>query len=215
MLKRLKSFWVRLVYGDKTPAKYKAKRLTYSFTHAGIRYYGYENINEAPVMRVFTLLAIYEQAKMHMTYEDLLEYSKLTLEALGSANLEAAFAIQRKIVNQLNFKAEEESILRLASCVFVEEGEPLEKYDEVINMRKIARWKKGGIKDFFLQLPLETFSIVSSLSTTDMIQYFETTAKSQIGELENLIEIMSQNGNEKQELQFLKRKVQDLRERIS
>lgn len=167
-----------------------------AFTCEGVRSFQCKNINDLPAMRGLMTHPYYTETRMKYTFDELLNETELEDAILSKPKITAQDILDLKLMlrirrERINMPAEIDTIYRLASVVYVDEGESWTDYDANYNLNtKIARWKRNPeILDFFLgqsiltlhgYLTPQKIQLQDFLKTHDAIKAFQTAVHQEI-----------------------------------
>ncbi len=167
-----------------------------AFECEGVRTYQCRNIQDLPAMRGLMTHPYYEETKMKYTFDEFKAETELEDAILSKPKITAQDILDLKLLlrirrERMAMPAEIETIYRLASLVYVDEGESWIDYDQHYNTHnKIKRWKRNPeILAFFLgqsiltlhgyltpqKIPLQDF-----LKTHDAVKAFQAAVLQEI-----------------------------------
>jgi hypothetical protein len=150
--------------------------IEFAFDIAGVGYYRFNDVFSLPYERGLMAIAIYEETRMKCSREYLLQH----VQAMESILHEKSIDVFK--INQLNEQLRERLTLsldvdllyKLASVVFFDKKENPCLYDADYNLQKIAFWQQHkGVKDFFLQTPVQELMPFLQSSDFDLESYSE------------------------------------------
>ncbi len=128
-----------------------------AFECEGVRTFQCKQISDLPAMRGLMAHPYYEETRMRYTFTELELETKLEDAILSKPTITAQDLLDLKMILRLRrermaMPAELETVYRLASVVYVDEGESWLDYDHNYNVNtKIARWKRNPeVLAFFL-----------------------------------------------------------------
>lgn len=128
-----------------------------AFECEGVRTYQCKDIKDLPAMRGLMAHPYYEESRMKYTFDELENETALEDAILSKPSVNAQDLLDLKMILRLRrermaLPAELGTLYKLASVVFVDEGESWIDYDSNYCMNtKIARWKRHPeILAFFL-----------------------------------------------------------------
>jgi hypothetical protein len=152
--------------------------IEFAFDVNGVAYYRFNDVFTLPYERGLMAIAIYEETRMKCSREYLLQHVQATEALLHEKRIDV-FKINQlneQLRERLNLSFDVDLLYKLASVVFFDKKENPCLYDADYNLQKIAFWRQHkGVKDFFLQMPvqelmpflrnsdfdLETYSVVN------------------------------------------------------
>lgn len=132
-----------------------------AFECEGVRTFTPKDINDLPAMRGLMTHMFYAEMEMRYRSEDLALETALEEEILDQPKITMQDIITLKLIlrsrrERMALPFETDSLLKLASVAFIDEGENPFEYNNTYNAEvKIPRWKRNTeIIDFFLQTPI-------------------------------------------------------------
>lgn len=128
-----------------------------AFTMNGRTFYKYSDPFNVPYERGLKAVVFYEEARMKITYEYLIEHTKAIKKIYSKPKIDIfkANELNDILIERLTWHFDTEILYKLASIVYFEKSENPTTYDFKYNAEKIEFWKKHKtIEDFFLQTPL-------------------------------------------------------------
>lgn len=182
-----------------------------AFEYGGIDYFHFPDVFNIPCMRAMSAIQFYEEMRMRMTkdflLQDLSAHSKLnesirmhTSGKTGAIDLEAAHKLLRDsdtLIQQkkerLEWIAEPETIYNLASIVYFDSTEDPYKYDRQHGLEKIKIWKesKNEMLGFFLQQPMSNYMPYFKELNHDFRDYLKVVEDLEKEHLANISAILS------------------------
>ncbi len=102
------------------------------------KWYQFENPMTIPAKRAIAAEVATKMQEMNITKDNLLELMAKMKEHANKGNIVDLFAILNEIEFRLNFIAEEETLINLAACYFVIDGEDETDFSEVEKSRKVS-----------------------------------------------------------------------------
>lgn len=153
--------------------------LSHIFTDKnGKKWYQFDNALAMPAKRAIAAEVATRMQEMNLTKEKLLGMMKIMKEQANSGNIVELFHTLNEIEFRLNFIAEEETLIELAACYFVIEGENETDFSEVYRKKKIEYIKSDpDAFNFFVQRAFEFTTIYSEISDTDIHEYLKLNAQ--------------------------------------
>ncbi len=152
--------------GSKIPLKHV-------FTEqGGVKWYEFENPLQMPAKRAIAAEVATRLAEMNITKEVMLQLINKMKEHANGGDIVALFSILNEIEFRMNFAGEEETLIELAACYFVREGEDETGFDELLRRKKIELFKSdSALFSFFVQRAFELTINYSNISVTDIQDY--------------------------------------------
>lgn len=143
----------------------------------GRKWYQFENALTMPAKRAIAAEVATRMQEMNLTKEKLLGMMKIMKEQANSGNIVELFHTLNEIEFRLNFIAEEETLIELAACYFVIDGEDESDFSEIYRKKKIEYIKKDPEAfNFFVQRAFEYTTIYSEISDTDIHEFLKLNA---------------------------------------
>lgn len=143
----------------------------------GRKWYQFDNALTMPAKRAIAAEVATRMQEMNLTKEKLLGMMKVMKEQANSGNIVELFHTLNEIEFRLNFIAEEETLIELAACYFVMDGEDESDFSEVYRKKKIEYIKKDPEAfNFFVQRAFEYTTIYSEISDTDIHEFLKLNA---------------------------------------
>lgn len=132
-----------------------------AFETEGVRTFTPKNINDLPAMRGLMAHMFYYEMEMRYRSEDLLLETALEDEILDKPKITMQDLITLKLIlrsrrERMELPFETDSLIKLASVAFIDEGESPYEYNNTYNNEvKIPRWKRNPeVLAFFLKTPI-------------------------------------------------------------
>lgn len=144
----------------------------------GRNWYEFENPMTIPAKRAIAAEVATKLQEMNLTKENLLELMAKMKEYANKGQIVELFSILHEIEFRLNFIAEEETLINLAACYFVIDGEDESDFSEVEKSKKIAYIKDNKEAfNFFVQRAFEYTTNYSDMSEIDIQEYLTQNAQ--------------------------------------
>lgn len=152
--------------------------LNHVFTsNDGVKWYQFENPLAMPAKRAIAAEVATRMQEMNLTKEKLLGMMKVMKDQANKGNIVELFHTLNEIEFRLNFIAEEETLIELAACYFVMEGEDETDFSEIYRKKKIDYIKSDPEAfNFFVQRAFEYTTIYSELSDSDIHEFLRLNA---------------------------------------
>lgn len=166
-----------------------------AFSCEGIRTFQCKDINDLPALRGLMTHQFYEQTRMKYTFDEFKNETELEDAILSKGKITAQDILDLKMIIRIRrermvMPAELETVLNLASVVYVDEGESWIDYDHAYNKQKIERWRRNPeVIAFFLGQSILTLhgylkpheiSLQDFLKTHDVLKQFQSVALQEI-----------------------------------
>jgi hypothetical protein len=143
----------------------------------GVKWYQFDNALAMPAKRAIAAEVATRMQEMNLTKDKLLGMMKVMKDQANKGNIVELFHTLNEIEFRLNFIAEEETLIELASCYFVMDGEDESDFSEIYRKKKIEYIKSDPEAfNFFVQRAFEYTTIYSQLSDTDIHEYLTLNA---------------------------------------
>ena len=165
--------------------------LKHVFTEqGGVKWYEFENALQMPARRAIAAEVATRLAEMNITKEVMQQLIAKMKDHANSGDIVALFSILNEIEFRMNFAGEEETLIELAACYFVREGEDETCFDELQRRKKIELFKSNSaLFSFFVQRAFELTINYSNISATDIQDYLIRNAHN----AENLLRFIRSN----------------------
>jgi hypothetical protein len=163
---------VQIVTGSKIP-------LNLVFTEqSGVKWYEYQNPMQMPARRAIAAEVATRFAQMNVTQDVLVEFITNMEQKANSGNIVELFHLLTELKFRLDYIGEEQTMLDLATCYFVLEGEDEGDFSEIWKQKKMERLRANGeLKDFFVSRAFQLTTNYSELSNTDIHDYLKRNAQ--------------------------------------
>jgi hypothetical protein len=163
-----------IVYDNKT---LKQLEKVYTDKH-GNNYYQLKHLASMSHIRAISAETATRYADVCLTRERLEEICEDIIEALNKHDVARAAAKAYEIKTRMEFAAETNTLLTLATIYFYIEGEPIDSYDDYWQEKKMLLWKQDQMAmDFFLQLAWERTSQYKTMSEINISDYLREIAQ--------------------------------------
>lgn len=140
----------------------------------GVRFYAFRDPAKMPALRMISAEAAAKQADLCMTPE---MYHRMKEEAKAKANagnIIDCFVIMDKIGERMEYAAETVTLMNLANCYFLLEGEDPTRVTDTWTEKKMKLWKSNEeMRDFFLIASFRLTGKYGSISGEDILKYLE------------------------------------------
>lgn len=146
----------------------------------GTRYYEFQDLTQLPYMRSIGAEIATREAEFCISKEDLKKALNETVKLQNENNLAKAGAVLHDLLNRLEYVAEDETLLQLASVYFVQEGENVETYDSIFQREKIRKWREDSESlAFFLRVAFQCTRNYSTILDSDTVIYLRELTEKQ------------------------------------
>ncbi len=143
----------------------------------GVDWFEYENPLTMPAKRAIAAEVATRFASMNVTKDVLKQTIEQMKQRANAGNIVELFAILNELEFRLDFLGEEETLIELAACYFIEDGENEAEFNEVIRKKKVELFKtKPDLFDFFVQRAFELTINFSNISEADILDYLNRNA---------------------------------------
>jgi hypothetical protein len=141
----------------------------------GTKWFEYTNPLTIPARRSISAEVATRFAEMNLTKDNLLTLIDGMKRNANNGNIVELFNILAEIEFRLDYIGEEKTLLELATCYFVIDGEDETDFAEIWRNKKMQMLESdGSLKDFFLQRAFVITTKYSELSETDILDYLKT-----------------------------------------
>lgn len=144
----------------------------------GRNWYEFENAMTIPAKRAIAAEVATRMQEMNLTKNNLLELMAKMKDYANKGQIVELFSILHEIEFRLNFIAEEETLINLAACYFVIDGEDETDFSEVDKSKKIAYIKDNKEAfNFFVQRAFQYTTNYSNMSEVDIQEFLLQNAQ--------------------------------------
>jgi hypothetical protein len=163
---------VQHVTGSKLP-------MTKVFTDSdGDEWFEYSNPLTMPSKRAIAAEVATRFAEMNMSKDQLKTMVDAMKKSANSGNIVEMFHLLAEIEWRLEFIGEESTLIELAACYYVLNGEDETEFNPVFKEKRIAKLNKNPmVRDFFVQRALESTMKFSELSSDDIREFLKVSAQ--------------------------------------
>lgn len=141
----------------------------------GTKWFEYKNPLTIPARRAISAEVATRFAEMNMNKTQLKTLIDGMKRHANNGNIVELFNILAEMEFRLEYIGEEKTLLELATCYFVIDGENENDFNDVWKNRKMEMMENDGeLKDFFLQRAFVITTKYSELSETDIHDYLKT-----------------------------------------
>jgi hypothetical protein len=163
---------MQIVTGSKIP-------LNLVFTEqSGVKWYEYQNPMQMPARRAIAAEVATRFAQMNVTKDVLVEFITNMEQKANSGNIVELFHLLTELKFRLDYIGEEQTMLDLATCYFILEGEDEGDFSEIWKQKKMERLRANGeLRDFFVSRAFQLTTNYSELSNTDIHDYLKRNAQ--------------------------------------
>lgn len=140
----------------------------------GTKWFEYKNPLTIPARRAISAEVATRFAEMNMNKQHLETLIDGMKKHANNGNIVELFNILAEMEFRLEYIGEEKTLLELASCYFVIDGENENDFNDVWKLRKMEMFENDGqLKDFFLHRAFVLTTKYSELSETDIHDYLK------------------------------------------
>jgi hypothetical protein len=152
--------------------------LTKIFTDSdGDDWFEYTNPLMMPSKRAIAAEVATRFVEMNMTKDQLKTMVEAMKKSANAGNIVEMFHLLAEIEWRLEFIGEEQTLMELAACYFVLDGENETEFNDVFKARKIEKLNTNPlVRDFFVQRALESTIKFSELSSDDIREFLKVSA---------------------------------------
>ena len=138
----------------------------------GIKFYTFSNPIQIPARRALAAEAATKQAEMNVTSEDLNAFITEAVSYGNKGEISKIFYLLERLKERLDWACEYETLMKLATCYFLIEGEPIQSVSNEFTKRKRALIQSSPeAEGFFLAAAYKLTTEYSDFSETDILQY--------------------------------------------
>lgn len=143
----------------------------------GVKWFEYDNPLTMPAKRAIAAEVATRFASMNLTKDVLKQLIEQMKQKANSGNIVELFSILSEIEFRLDFLGEEQTLIELAACYFVEDGENETEFNEVTRKKKVELFKTNpDLFNFFVQRAFEHTINFSTISDADILDYLNRNA---------------------------------------
>ena len=133
--------------------------IEYAFTSGGVDYYQHVDEMNMPYGRALKALAFYAEFNMKMDADFIKKWVSAFDAVLNAQKFNIDSIVElKKLVHQIKERQAitfmPDHIYKLASVRYFDKHENPNDYDYAYNAKKIEKWKKEPVNDFFLSEPI-------------------------------------------------------------
>jgi hypothetical protein len=153
--------------------------LTHIFTDSkGRKWFEYDNPMAMPARRAISAEVATRLQEMNMTKEVMIGLMNKMKEFANNGDIVSLFGILNDMEFRMNFIGEEQTLIELASCYFVVEGEDESSFSEVDRKMKVDFIKEDmEAFNFFVQRAFTLTIRFSQISQADILNYLIQNAQ--------------------------------------
>ena len=159
------------------PSNYRVTGETIPLNHIwtdtdGTKWFEYINPMAIPAKRAIAAEVATRFAEMNMTSDSLKIFIESMKQSANKGNIVELFHLLSEIEFRLEYIGEENTMIELAACYFVIDGENETEFSDVFKQKKIEKIRiDGRSKDFFIQRAFQLTTKYSEMSETDIRDY--------------------------------------------
>lgn len=140
----------------------------------GVDFHEYTNPLTMPAKRAIAAEVATRFAEMNMTKSQLTILIDAMKKAGNAGNITELFHLLMEMEFRLEYIGEENTMIELAACYFVMDGEDESDFSDVFKAKKIDYIKKfPEASDFFIQRAFELTTKFSEISAQDLVAYLK------------------------------------------
>lgn len=153
--------------------------LTKIFTDSdGDDWFEYTNPMQMPSKRAIAAEVATRFVEMNMTKDQLKTMVESMKKSANAGNIVEMFHLLAEIEWRLEFIGETQTLVELAACYYVLNGENETEFNDVFKQRRIEKLNNNSIvRDFFVQRALASTIKFSELSSNDIQDYLKLSAQ--------------------------------------
>lgn len=186
----LKSFFTKKPYFQ---IQYPEYRIIPAFISGGIQYYQFEDSNALLCGRAFAATNAYKELSMSCTREFLIAHTEAMETVLRSKSIDIykLNQLNTQLKERLEMIVDTDTPYKLASVLYFDATESPYSYDYNYANKKIARWRKENVSDFFLRQPVSNLIPSSLLSEETLENYLKIAEQINQEHLQTILTITS------------------------
>ena len=143
----------------------------------GTDWFEYQNPMTIPAKRAIAAEVATRFAEMNMTNDQLKTLIESMKRSANTGNIVEMFHVLTEMEFRLEFIGEEQTMVELAACYFVIDGENETEFSDVWKQIKLDRIKSNPqVFDFFVQRAFAHTTKYSEMSPTDIHEYLRANA---------------------------------------
>lgn len=144
----------------------------------GTVYYTFRDVTELPFIRYAAINNAIQFAQLGMDRDSMLQLINKQADLMNKGSLTEAFAITEELRQRLELQAEADSMMHVATVLYVLPDERLTDYKQSLTVQKIKHWESDPeAQDFFLQQALDYAVAYSQLSDSITLQHLKKAAR--------------------------------------
>jgi len=141
-------------------------------TVGGKKFYSFANPIQLPTRRALAAEAATKQAEMNVTSEELLQFCDEMTVYGNKGEISKVFYLLERLRERMDWACEYETLMKLAMCYFLVEGEPVQSVkNEFTKMKRELIQADPAAEGFFLTAAYKLTVEYSDFSETDILQY--------------------------------------------
>lgn len=143
----------------------------------GHNWFEYANPLQMPSKRAIAAEVATRFVEMNMTKDQLKTMVDAMKKSANAGNIVEMFHLLAEIEWRLEFIGEEQTLMELAACYYVIDGENETEFNDVFKQSKIDKLKNNQlVRDFFVQRALASTIKFSELSSDDIREFLKVSA---------------------------------------
>jgi hypothetical protein len=158
-----------------------------AFRCGGVQYWQFAEPFNIPTERAFAASQVYEELEMRCTREVLEAHVAAIQTTLDAGKLARAAELNADLRQRLDWLPHPDQLYRLASVLYFDASENPYRYEATAAQRKINRWKRYPIADFFLQQPMKHWLPDFEAWGSDLQRYTTGLERQMLLHLERLL----------------------------
>lgn len=182
-------------------------RIVPAFISGGVQYYKFEDSNNILSGRGFAAVNFYKELSMSCTRSFLqahCEAVRLILRNTKEIDLPGLDKLNTQLSERLEMIVDEVTVYKVASVVYFDASENPYSFDYDYAFKKIAKWKKEKVNDFFLLTPVRDLIPSTLWSEENLTNYLQTGEKITTEHLESIFTTLSDTAIHKEWYKMLK-----------
>lgn len=205
--------WFKSVFSLNQFKLQECHEIEFCFESGGIKSYKFVNEFKIPYMRAMAAMDIYAELEQMSDSKYLKIAFEGIIEALKQGNNIGAGIIASNSLERMNHISNIDLMYKLASVLYIDEGENPYHYDYEYADKKIKRWQKEkDIEGFFLRTPLSELIPSFDGLAMSMTQYGISQRKELLQTLKRHLSILSEKSKNSEQISTLKSQIKELEE---
>lgn len=201
----------------RKPKTFPAPDTEFAFEVGGKRFFSFKNDMAMPVERALSAQDIYNEIALGVDKEYLKTLFTTLAKFLDKGKLVDASSLLKMASGRLTHISNVQLMYKLASVLYIEEGEDPRRFDMAAAERKIEFWLENekDIEAFFLKMPIGEFLPYLGKSDMSFLSYSQTQLEQVSQMLEHHMNLLSEESGVEEEKNTLKLQLQQIKTTLS